>query len=1249
MALTLDATLAAAQDQQNRKPLCKIVSKENVDPIPFVGELLSTATLNEQYPAARVHSTGRLFVAFAVDAGVTDVLRFGYTDTARTFFAWVDLTLAAGRACGEVAFCEMADTYVGLVWEENYGGTRTVKYRKVTVTGVDPTPAVTGTILTNSTADYFTGAAVAKLADNSYVLVYGAMDGTDYKLYYRTSADFVTWAAAGEVDLSSLTAAQRKANPALLVVGSALWLLFDYVETIGPNDEALTNIYYVTTSDKFASNSAPASLTVYTDYAEKAEHPAGALNAAGQIYLAFDRLVASLKMDDDSTGWCGAASPISNMHIDVAAQKLYAVSSLMGAGNKTLYCVVKIDLATWAIDKCWSTATVPAFSPYFANTAGTWWDSYRGDGAYVPVGHQNGIVSVLNADTDTITTYAFSDLSAYGIAQNVTWTPTGSGAMTLEKCWVDATANRLYVALVRDYIYNVCLQIGWIDLTAPGPSYTFTTIVSSIESGLSAEESMAGFRFGCGWMEVNTAAGLIIVSMEGIGSTWKGKLRIYDLATGGLWKEYTVDSNPSFPYRGLKRGVYNAGLIVGPFTYEPLYGQADYRGLCIIDTAADVVTYNRPSWASVNSYGLKDVYLTDGGEYIIAANGYGVTLFDGTAWTLYDNDSLPGLTPSAEEVFANPVVYNPTTRMIIAGHGINYGGTWSGLVMLSRDGYIKQASYRIGTLSGAWSWSAVAPLVRGYTDYAAAIAFDPDDDSLYAFWVNQNGTELSIKWDKALAEFDLSSYLVRGSPVERSSTLDPHTGNWDAGLSFEVTHGHLFDPSNGASLLRQYLAKGRLIEQQFGGTVGGVDCYETARHFTISNDGELDYERGVYPVMRVEAETPRRRWQQIHIVASEAFNTTPENIIASLLEDYAGILPANISLGSWPNSATVEYQFVDVMLGDAVNQIAYHFGYAIREGAGGIIQAVKITDAGTVTRTYSDNTKLIRATPRNRNSSFTNRWTVRCEERTFTELLMAEELAAELNASHRWNTGRREYKVNYTQGSKIYRNPRLEVVETVSSLMFALAGNCSEELIDNSHNEADQLLWDTYCTIIVNSPDLLPQTVSAMSALLTLAVTVEIINTLPFISAIRIATWLLCIFILNNLAATGNFYYRVYGQPVVKVRRQVQATADDTDSQVKMGQIISDAPYDDPLCGSAAECQTVADFLKMVGMGERARWSAERVADLHDEEGDTITVIHPFSGQVVTTFLTDLKTTFLAPEESGGDGGLTQEIEGWRI
>jgi len=1250
--ITLDAALAAAQDSQSRKPLCKILSLENVDPIPFDGELLSTGTVNEQYPQARVHSTGRLFVAFMVDNGTTDILRYGYTDADRTYFTYVDFTLTNGRTGGEVTFCEMADSYVGLIWAETYGGTRTVKYRKITVTGVDADPAVTGTILTNNTADFFTGPTVATLADNSYIMVYGVQDGDDhYHLYYRTSSDFLTWAAATEVDLSTLTDANRKANPALLVLSDGdVWLLFDYVETTGPNGEELTNIYYVSSSDKLSTNSTAAALTAYTEYGEVAEHPAAAQSAAGTVYLAFDRLISSLKMDKDSTGWTGAKSVISNMHMDATNQKLYVVSSNTGSGGKVLYCVAKIDVATWSIDKCWTTSSSPPFPEYFSNTGGTWWDSYHGDGHYVPVGHQNGVISVLNGTTDTITTYAFYDFSAYGIAKNVTWTPTASGTMQIAKVWIDAATDRMYVALARTYLYDRCLQIGWIDLTAAGPEYTFTTIVSSVNT--IGGSVLGNLLNGSGWMEINPDAGLIIVSMPGFEIlSVEGELHIYDLTTGGLWKKYTTTLNPTFPKWGLRRFVWNNGVIVGSFEYENLYGQGDYRGLCIIDTSTDIITYNRPPWASVNDYGFGDICLTDEGEYLIAANGYGITLFDGTSWTLYDNDALPGLTSSDEEDFMNPVVYNPTTRMVIAGHGDAYTSGWSGLVMFSRDGYIRQSNYTIGTEGeSSWSWSTIDNLVRGYTDYAASLCFDPDDGSLYAFWTNQTGTELSTKWDKALPSLDLSSYLLRGEAVERSAAIDPTTANWDAGLSFACSHGHLFDTSNGLSLYRTYLAKGRKIQQQFGENIGGTEYWEPARVFTISDDGELDYRRGDYPVIRVEAETPRRRWAQIHIIASEYYQTTPELIISDLLQTYAGIDVADISLGTWDNSATVEYQFVDVSLADAVDLIALHFGYAIRDGATGTIEAVKITDAGTITRTYSDNTKLFKASPRSRFSSFINRWIVQCEERTFTELLMAEELAAELNASHRWNTGEKTYRVNYTQGSKIYRNPRLEVLESVTALAFKLAGGCSETLLDNSHDEADQTLWDTFCEIQVDSPDLTPAFVAALAALVGSFWLPDYAPTTggPTYPIGKYVALVAIYLALTILGSTGNFHYRVYGQPVVKVRRTVQATADDTDSQVSMGQIITDT-YTDAICGSAAEAQAIADYRKMVAMCERKRWSAEMVADLNNEEGDTVSVVHPFSSQAVKVFLTDLKTTYLMPEIGSDDGYFQQTFEGWRI
>lgn len=1259
--ITLDSALTAVQESQTRSPLCRILSCENVDAIPFNGEFLSTATVNEQHPAVAIHSTDRLFGAYAVGPDNTNhyYLRYIYTDTDRTYFTVVDFDLGAYHVAGEVSVCELADGSIGLIWIETASGTTYVKYRNITVAGENLDPAVTGTIFAQASTAFLSGPFVVTLSDDTYLMVYGAQDGdSHYHLYRRTSADFVTWSAASEISLSDLDDTLRKANPSILILTTGeLWLFFDYLESVGPNGEELTNVYYFTSTDKFATASAPAALTSYPTYDTRAEHPVAVQKTATDIYLVFDKIMASLHIDKDTTGWRASSSPISNIHIDVAAQKLYVISSRMGVGAKTLFCVTKIDLTTWTIDKCWDNTS----PDYLTNTGGTYWDSYRGDGAYIVVGHQSGVVSVLDTIADTITTYAFYDLYSYGIPLNVDWTPvTREGntvtGMILAKAWLDATAMRLYVTLVRSYVYNCGLQIGYIDLTetpGEGENYTFNDIVAVASSGGEEEVKMTGLKAGAGFVEINTAADLIIVGMEGtVSSRSKGGLRVYTLSTGGLWKDYDVDSNPTFPYRGLGRGIYNAttGKIAGTFEYQPLYGQADYRGLCLIDLTTDIITYARPPWASVDDYNLRDIALTDDGYYLIAAYGYGIALFDGSAtWTLYDNDTLPGLTPSGDEDFMNPVIYNPTTRMIIAGCGNAYTSSWSGVIMFSRDGYLKQANYKIGTYDSGWTWGTISNLVQGYTDYEAFVCVDPDDAGLYCFWTNQTGAELSIKWDKEMPAFDLSPYLLRGSSVKRQAFIDVSSGNWDASLSFEVSHGHLFDTSNVSSLLKQYLAKGRKLQQQFGETVAGVDYWEPARDFACSYDGEVKYQRGDYPAIQVEAETPRKRWEQIHIAASEYYDEAyPEEIITDLLTSYAGIASASISLGEWDGRAEVSYQFVDVSLADAVDQIAYHFGYAIRDGAAGIIDAVKITDAGIVDVAYATNAQIVNATPNNKYSSFTNRWIVECEEATFTELLMAEELAAELNASHRWNTGTKTYRVNYTQGDKIYRNPRLEVVQSVESLAFELAGDCDEELLDNSHDEADQTLWDTYCEIEVSSPDLTPAFIAALAGLVGAYFLPDLVSGAH---TKRIGSYLTALFTfvaLNILGATGNFYYRVYGQPVVKVRRQLSAQSNDPISQTKMGQVIAGQAYQDPLCGSAVDCQTVADFRKMVGMGERARWQCEKVPDLRVEDGDTISVPHPFSGDAVTLFITDLSITFQMPESAGDSGEYQQTIEGWR-
>jgi len=65
----------------------------------------------------------------------------------------------------------------------------------------------------------------------------------------------------------------------------------------------------------------------------------------------------------------------------------------------------------------------------------------------------------------------------------------------------------------------------------------------------------------------------------------------------------------------------------------------------------------------------------------------------------------------------------------------------------------------------------------------------------------------------------------------------------------------------------------------------------------------------------------------------------------------------------------------------------------------------------------------------------------------------------------------------------------------------------------------------------------------------------------------------------------------------------------------------------------------------MVAKCQRRRIKVTKVAHLQDEVGDTITLVHPFSGQSFSLFITNLRRT-MVPAESGE---FTDEIEGWYI
>ena len=112
MALSLDATLAAAQDNVSRRPLVEILSSSPAADIPFDGQKLTTESTAETAPNAITHSSGRLCVVYTFGSGVSAQLKYVYTDTDRSTFSFV--TVAAAYLL-DASLCEMGDGNIGIV------------------------------------------------------------------------------------------------------------------------------------------------------------------------------------------------------------------------------------------------------------------------------------------------------------------------------------------------------------------------------------------------------------------------------------------------------------------------------------------------------------------------------------------------------------------------------------------------------------------------------------------------------------------------------------------------------------------------------------------------------------------------------------------------------------------------------------------------------------------------------------------------------------------------------------------------------------------------------------------------------------------------------------------------------------------------------------------------------------------------------------------------------------------------------
>lgn len=1245
MSLSLNATLATAQDNTSRRPICSIVSSSRADEIPFAGHNLTSQITDQRGPAMITHSTGGIYTVYA-DNGQQD-LKLHYTDTDR--IEWTSVTIVSfinNHDLKQPAICELTNGNLGIVYIDDYLTTRYLNYIIVDTSGTIITAATT--IASYAEASYLIDApALITLANNTYILIYEHKDvGSGvYSLMKRTDTDFISWSSESAITLTGLTTTRGKYHPFLSQISTDdLFLYFTYVDNIEASGKELTNIYYVISSDNGATWGAPVKVTSFDTFAIGATHPCAVQKIANQQHLVYTREAGVLHINRTADNWevdgCSVIGDSYDLHYDSSTDKLYGISMDAGAaGNKPICGVNVVDVATWTVEKSYTSNTLPAYDSVF-RSENVIWGKQKNAGHYVAFGNERRFTAI-NHETETIKLYSFADYSADGITKNLERSD-GSGAPgEIEGIFIDATNNRCYVVFISAFYYDRYITVGYVDLTEtanPSGMYTWHEILYSYN-----EYTQVQIYYGKDFLVV-PKEDIFILSFYNFGESLDAPnpLLVYSLSDGERIKYYNVNDYETFQRYGCKNISYQDGCIYGIINYTTSYGCGDRRGIIKINTSTDSITYHRPTWATLNNYQLNRT-LAVGEDELIVTSEYGVSFYyiDTDTWFLYDESNVPGLDPGgvAHECRFNSVAYDRPNNRIFCGR--LYSSTpvysWYGIAMFYIGGEMKQPFYLIGTYTASWAWSEASLLVNDEWSDETVITLD-ENDSIWGLWIDgKDSSEFRLKYDNEGDILELMTYVPDGTDVSVSWAVDRISR-----LTFQLAKGYLFDPHNNLSTLSTKVKKNRKLNVKFGETVGGNDYWQNQGEFYVTN-AKISYTRGEDPIIAIEAEDIRSTWAYANTIATQNYDgVAPLLVLDDILTSHLYLESGDLNLpASINNSHSVWHQFIEMTGKDIVDTLLDHFEYISFVDVDGKITVKQITKTATTDHAYSDNTKIITFSPDDSYSTNVNQITVKSETLDYIEVVYDEESVGSLNGTIGWWGGSDNKTIYFSDNHKREcRDPRLEVSQSVSDFkMYGLKGGGKEYISDAS---------EKYVVVTIEAPDLIAEVISF---------TVVMIITAAYCLDCDYGYCGWCMFfislelsiIVGILGAVAMYAYEVWARPIGQEKQSIEATWNDTEHQNELRGIIIGEEIEDPLCYSIAECQRVADYEGMVTQSQRDRIMMSKIAHLQDEICDTIDFVHPYSAETIKTFITELTRVFKKSGRTASDGYFLDNMVGWKI
>lgn len=1252
--ITLDSTLAEAQDLMLRKPLVKLLATQPEEAIPFDGTYFNPSTVTEEHTTLITSESGVLIGFYIRD---DDTLVQIITDTERTF--WTENIVSFSiYTVQNIEAVELVVGETGVILTTTNGG---LYYVVIDNNGGLIQPRTTIEAL--SSPEYPLDPSVVKLNDGTYLLTYIVYNSTTltYEIRKRTSVDFITWSVDSVITLTGLLASRAISNLSLIQVEAGnVVLFFDYVTE--EKDEGATlikNVFQSQSLDSGVTWDDPQQITNYTEWGTSAVNPSVSEKEDGSVVLAYTDSRNVLFANDQTDMWDNDCSVYdntnaTNIHFDPATSRLYIYQIYTYVGTKAICGVVVMDITTWEVVNMYNTMTSPAYNEVFTEVH-VWFQKDYGAGKYACFSTYSGtkVLCIINDELESITEYAFNDDDDREISCNVDITyPVHSyldieDRISIRSTFVDAVADRVYVFLGYSYVYFRACVLGYIDLLEPidqaTGKYPFHSIFST--SSQWSEVQVSGMEQIIVVPERNFIIVMANSALAG-NASYPGKTTIIDITSGGIVKEFSTATHQNYPQGGCFKGCYYEGHLYASFDYVTIDDQENFRGMVDINIDTELIVYHEPTWATLDSYGLTQKVPTNDGRILVGVYGDspnrpgGVASFDiaSGGWYLYNQDTVQGFEPGTGFPSIYSLAYDETTNQIMAG-SINpvTENSFVGVRMFDEDGAFNIGKLVEGIDSNGWLWGIPEDLTIGHSEVDMAVTIAPDN-VLWSIWTRDDEGELSTKWDRDVREKQLVNHLVAGSSV---------TVTWSVGssgtLSFTVSYGHLFDPNNTASTWSSFLKKGKVIELSFGEDIGGVEYWQVQGKYIIDSIS-LSYVRGTYPIMTVNCESLDNVWSDVNVPATERYDTeNPEDVLRGILLDLSNLESSDIDIPVFPNRHEVHHQWLDVDLKTITSNILDHFQCVAYFDMNGIY-APKIIDlTKTVDHIYTG-AEIIKFTPDDKYSSYTNRITVTGEGAYFITVTYTEEqVGTVMGSGGWWDESNKDIKVWYSDDKELVcYDPRLVVNTSVKDFKILWIESGGDEYI--SYVDPD----NRYCVVTIEFPQLMEVLIAAILLVVSIgaAASTCTVSCGPYLFALSMAMSTVS-YILGQVAS---YEYEIYAKPTGEEKQMVSAEVNDVDFQRELGGLIVSETFDDPLCYTTQSCDVIAENEMNIVKAQRNRVSFTKLAHLQDEICDVIRIQHPFSKLEMNVFITDLQRTYTRPDKgSPTSGGFTDSITGWRL